>query len=176
MKRIQLPSRGSFAVHISRFTLYVKFQMRLRHGSKVRVCLQISSTFLFLAWNSSFLNQQRVVGTDFVGLNDNKHNVACHHKYDILKAVLSFQQMFAEKVLAILLASRNDVWKGQRKATIISCPESVGADGISLLWLTDTLHSTRHREGSGFSQRHHWVWTTTTWPLQVSFHHVAPTS
>lgn len=40
--------------------------------------------------------------------------------------------MFAEKAIEILLSSRNDLWKRQRKAKIISCPESVGADGISL--------------------------------------------
>lgn len=50
-------------------------------------------------------------------------------------------------------------------------PVSLSASSTCL----DTLHSARHREGSGISQRHHWVWTATAWPLQVCTYHVAPT-
>lgn len=32
----------------------------------------------------------------------------------------------------------------------------------------DSLHSAKHWEWSGISHCHHWVWTATVWPLQVS--------
>lgn len=77
-----------------------------------------------------------------------------------------------------LFSCRVCVWE-VREGKTITWPEQVIAHTLSLSASStcpDTLHSARHREGSGISQRHHRVWTATAWPLQVGSHHVAPAS